>query len=240
MKNIKKSILLAGAVLLFLTTHAQKEEDAVEVRGVASLKAVPEIARLQIPISVEVTDYKECSDSLMRKLSALQEELYEIGVPEEQLKSTGFSIEEHFEYNKKRQKVGYRGRANLEIKDCYHSSRLKEILKILRTNEANYTLSFVLSEEQKKGLTAELIALCVKDALEKAQMLTKASQIILGEILKITYQGEQMYGGDQFLLQEEEQSIADAPIYSVVQQLDLTPKELSVRRSVLIRWAIDY
>lgn len=241
---MKNKILLIFALLsIVFGAKAQKEyEYVVEVSGVASCKAIPEIARLQIPIVVEAIDYKVCSDSLMRKLKALQKELKQLGLPDKQLKTSGFSIEENYQYNNgKREKQGYRGLANLQVKDRYDARFLKEIIKILRENEATYSLSFILSEEQKEKLTKQLIDAAVKDASQKARMLAKASGVVLGNIAEIKYGSSQIYGGKNYLIQEEAEYADDAtPMYNVIQQLDLAPNEISIQKTVLIRWAIDY
>lgn len=238
---MKRKIFTVIIALIFVLGVKAQKESVVEVRGTASLKAIPKIASLQIPISVEMKEYKECSDSLMKKLNILQKELKKIGVDEKQLKSTGFSIQEDFSYNNGREKDGYKGFAQMLIKDQHDSPLLKEVIQVLRAHETTYTLAFILSKEQKDSLTAKLIEIAVEDATQKARMLAKASKIILGDIVEIKYGENYSYGGDNFLLQEVVYSdSSQAPSYNVVQQLNLTPKEVSLQKGVLIKWAIDY
>ncbi len=232
------SVAFVGAVL------AQETVNNIEVVGTASVKAIPELMIVDIPVNIEDSTYVACSNNLQKKLSDLQKSMESAGVLEKQLKVLNFSIRENYEYNHKLQKsvkIGYRGQGNLQIEEIYSADLLQKIIKVLEKNESTFYLRFELSKNQKDILRKQSMEKAVADAKEKAHILSKASAVILGDIIKISY-GKSIAQDDVNYQLRKEIMIrgvsADEKDYSV--EADLSPKEMSISTNVILKWAIDY
>lgn len=237
---MKRFLMIIALCVISLAGVFAQEESNIKVLGVASVNATPENVVVYIPVSVEKATYAECYTELVDKLSKLQESFRKIGVEEKELKISGFSIRENYKYVEKEDEskvIGYYGSASFTIEDSYDKDLLQEIINVVSQNEVSYNVSFKLSEEQKEKLRVEAIEKAVKDAKDKALILAKSSGVVLGNIITIKYGvgTEEIYSDDR--LSGAVFGYASSP--RRVASVDLSPQEITIKKKVIIVWAID-
>ncbi len=235
-------ISLVWTVAVMGIAFAQETANNVEVVGTASVKSTPELMVLNIPIIIRDSTYVECANNLQKKLADLQKSMERAGLSEEQLKILDFSIGENYEYSRKLQKsvkIGYQGRGSLQIEDSYSADLLQKIIKVLEKHESTFNLHFNLSESQKDMLRKQSIEKAVADAKEKAHTLAKASGVILGDIIKISY-GRAIAKDNANYRLEKDIMIRGVGSAQNSAKADLSPKEMSISTNVVLKWAIDY
>ena len=233
-----KGLIVVALISFFLIDFcfAQNQENGiVQVVGKATIKATPEDFVITIPISVSDSLYEQCSNGLISKLNKIQNDLKGIGFDSKVVKTLDLSILEDFYYDKgRRMNSGFKGSAVLQITDKYSAEKLGNIISILKGRKSLYTLTFKLSNSQIEKLNAEVISSAVEDGSKKVRLLAKAAGIILGRIQKITY--DYTYFGNDPLVREE--VFASEAMPQETQNLNLSPKDISIDKKVVIEWSI--
>lgn len=234
----KKGIFFTLLIALLFTCYCFGQDQArtVQVVGKSSVKAIPENFEIAIPINVSDSLYEQCSSSLISTLNRIQKELKGIGLDSKVVKTLNLSILEDFYYDKgKRFNRGFRGSIRLQIVDRYSAEKLGAIVGILKKSKTPYSLDFKLSNSQIEKLNADAINSAVEDGRKKAILIAKASGVELGRILKITYDYSN-YGNDYLVCEDT----AEAEMaFQTVENLNLSPKEISIDKKVSIEWIIN-
>lgn len=218
----------------FMMSFAQSNETSIEVVGKFMAKAIPEELIINIPVQVRDSAYLQCANKLNGDLNQLQKELYNIGLNDEMIKTTNYSIKENYEYvNGKRSLNGYNGSVSVNVRSEYDQKILSKVLQIVRAEQHQFQVNFQLTESQKKKLVEKAIEQAVLDANEKASILAKASGVKLGRLVKISY-GNTNYRTDPLtraLGYVQEDSAG-------VDELNLSPPMNSVLQTVHMVWEI--
>lgn len=233
-KNIRLLFSFFAFLLITASFYAQEQkEDKIQVVGKASLNAIPENFVLEITINVKDSIYALCSQNLIGKLNAIQNELKSIGINEKQIKTTRFSISENYKYvNNNNVKSGYVGEVGLQVIDLYTPALLGKVIKVLKNNQSIYKLDFKLSEAQKVKLNELAVKNAIENGNKTARLIAQTTGVELVKITRITHDYS-TYGYDILV---EEEYVHDS--FSKVENLDLSPKEIAIEKSVFIEWSI--
>lgn len=239
---------IAFFILAFLPflTNAQfaneTEPYIIKVQGEFIAKQKPENIIVSLSITETDKEYQTCFDNAFKTLNTLKKAFTKNGILEESIKTKDLSVQEDFAWdNSKRIKKGYKAFINMEIENAYNEKFTNNLLKSLSeyTFEVNYNISFCLSDKQKEELRERAIKESVNDALKKAKIIAEASKVELGEIYRINY-GNSLdfgYGGidndivNDELLMPMTQQIND-------KEIDFNPKEISIKKTILVEWKI--
>jgi len=92
-----------------------------------------------------------------------------------------------------------------------------------------------MSEKQKEELTKIVLVNAVKDAKQKALILSKAAEVQLGTIVKISY-GMDTYRPEPFV---SERVLTSQVSEAGPNELNLSPPLTSLFKSVVIEWKIN-
>lgn len=233
-KNIKLLYVFLAILLISETFYAQEQkEDKIQVVGKASLNAIPENFVLEIIINEKDSLYALCSQNLIGKLNAIQNELKSIGINEKQIKTTKFSISENYKYvNNNNVKSGYVGEVGLQVIDLYTSALLGKVIKVLKNNQSIYKLDFKLSEAQKIKLNELAVKNAIENGNKTARLIAQTTGVELVKITRITHDYSR-YGYDLLV---EEEYVPNS--FLKEENLDLSPKEIAIEKSVFIEWSI--
>ena len=216
--------------------YSQHAPGLIEVTGISAAEELPEELAITIPLIVIDSTYLSCSQRLNGLLAELKKDLDSRGVDRESLSTGNYSISENFEYRQgERKRMGYKGQVTLNLTKKYEPKLVDDFLQAAEKFSLQYTVRFMLSEEQKEKLTASALAQAFEDAQEKAQVLSKASGVELGSISKISY-GES--GGRPGPLTEVVRLSADAG-GTDSNGLRLYPGPVSVNQTVRVTWQIS-
>lgn len=234
MKNITYLALLI--CFISLGTYAQEVPGVIEVTGNSAAEELPEEVFINIPLVVIDSSYMSCSDKLNGLLSNLKKDLESKGISRKDLSTGNYAISENFEYRQgERKRMGFKGQVNLALSKRYEPSLIDDFLQTAEKFSLQYTVRFMLSEEQKDKLSKAAMVQAVDDAKRKAKILAEASGVQLKSISKISY-GESP--GRPGPLTEVVRLSADGSA-SDSNGLKLYPGEISVHQSVHMTWHIS-
>lgn len=231
-----KIIYFVLLIMLGTSAVAQIDQSTLTVVGKATIKAIPEEIEFRVPLQIIDSTYLGCSNRMTRSLDKLQKDLDKKGVAEESIRTSSYSITENMVYEEgKRIQRGYKGSVNVMVSDHYNHEFIQNVLESLGNLKLLYSISFSMSEEQKEELTKTVIVDAVEDAKQKALIISKASEVQLGTIVKITY-GMDSFRSGPFI---SERALSSQVSEAGSNELNLSPPLTSLSKSVVIEWKIN-
>lgn len=231
-----KNIYFVLLLMIGTSVDAQIENSALTVVGKATIKAMPEEIMFRIPLKIIDSSYLGCTNAMTATLDGLQNALQKKGVDKESIRTSNYSITENMVYEEgKRMQRGYKGNVNVMVSDDYSHAFVQNVLESVSNLKLNYSINFSMSEEQKEELTKVVLVNAVKDAKQKALILSKAAEVQLGTIVKISY-GMDTYRPEPFI---SERVLTSQVTEAGTNELNLSPPLLSLFKTVVIEWKID-
>jgi len=217
----------------------QEQKDRfITVRGSGKVTARPDLTILDISLVEQTMEYEQTMKRASAEIDLLRKALVSIGYDRKDLKTTNFKIsseyESYHEGNGKYRKVfsGYRCTHSLKLEFDFDTKRLGETLKAITTSEASPSFRISFSVKDKKAVSEELLVNAIKNASEKAEILTKAAGVRLGTIQNIDYSwGE--------LRVMSKTRFNDALSFSASLSMEIEPEDIDVDDSVTVVWSID-
>lgn len=220
-------------------------DNSLVVKGVAILKQTPGLLTARITVKVAAEKYNSCQDKLVRAIDQAKAVLLKRGIDKGIIRTNGLNVSEKRDYlSEGRYKTSYEGNSDITIEHDYSLEYSKKLLSALQNDSVNflYNLDFVLSENQKKELRQKAIASAIADAKEKAGAIAEAANLRLVRIKTINYtddDGGRYYESD--LVQENILFSRDIAMSkaSSTPAIDFNPKEIGIRKTVLVEWLIE-
>ena len=232
MKKAVYSFLLMSCIAW--GAYSQQAPGLIEVTGISAAEELPEELAVNIPLIVIDSTYLSCSQRLNGLLAELKKDLDSRGVDRESLSTGNYSISENYEYRQgERKRMGYKGQVTLNLTKKYEPKLVDEFLQAAEKFSLQYTVRFVLSEEQKDKLTSAALAQAFEDAERKAQILARASGVQLESISKISYGGLPSRPGPEAIRLSADAGGTDS------NGLRLYPGPVSVNQTVRVTWQIS-
>jgi len=243
-------LLLTLLTVLTLTLQAQTNQPCKEniliVNGTAILKQTPEMLIASISVNVKADKYIDCQDKLVKAIAQVTSLLNKSGIEKEYLRTNDLYVSEQREYLPNNVvKLHFEGNSSISVEHLYSIDFAKKLLAALQ-NEAvslHYSLSFNLSEKQKEMLRKKAIETAIADAKTKAEAIASASGVRLLKINSITFNDNEMgrsYESD--LVQENRMYAGDIAMSKAGNpspEIDFNPKELGIRKSIVVEWLIE-
>ncbi len=241
---MKQLITLFILATVALSSIAQNQyPDDLVVEGKSSVKLIPEQLIYNVRISVSDSNYTRCTEMALEKAELLTKEFTGNGIDKDLIKTLNYSIREIREYdNITRQQVfkGYRAEIPVLIKTVTDYPKNDLIFEIIKNNfNADFSLSFALTPEQKESVKEKLIELAVEDAQQKAKIITESAGIKMYGIRHIQYGEPQLIGTytrPNYEMQNESIMIRGAASSGGASTLN--PSEIEMRTSVVIAWRL--
>jgi len=159
---MKKITFVLWLILFGVTImNAQTDPSVIQVAGKATVKEYPKEIVFRIPLKIIDTAYLGCSERLAKTLNKLQTDLKNKGIAEELIHTDNYSISENivFEGGKRIQK-GFIGSVNFMLKEDFNPEFVDMVLESVKHYKLNYSISFSMSEDQKKGLNSDSDGKC--------------------------------------------------------------------------------
>ena len=247
---MKNSISLL-LTLIFLTSslsgqiNSSFRENSLLVKGVAILKQTPELLSARITIKVTAEKFNPCQDKLVRAIDQAKAVFIKRGIDKNIIHNNDLNISEKRDYlSEGRYKTNFEGNSEINIEHEYSLEYSKKLLSALQNDSVNflYNLDFVLSENQKKELRRKAIADAISDAKEKAGAIAEAANLKLLRIKNITYTDDSGSSYESDLVQQNVVGFRGFPMMSkesAAPVIDFNPKEIGIRKTVLIEWWIE-
>lgn len=216
----------------------------IRVTGQGMIRIHPDVTCLTLKLNEIFPEYNEALLHSAEDTKQLQATLKPFGFESSDLKTTKFRIDASYESYKehdayKQRLVGYKYTHELKLEFDSDNERLGKILYALGHSAVRPEVRIGYTIKDKEGAKNAVIGKAVQDAKVKAENLTQAADVKLGEILRIDYSWSEVkleadpMDGDWFCdlavtLAQKESS------YDV----GIEPDDIEVKDSVTVIWAI--
>ena len=233
-----KNILLLSTALFFLT-FAKAQTSTIKVKGEATVKAIPALMNVNIPLQAKKDTYEATSDDLTKTFNDLKNALVKAGIDADEIRSNSMNINPDYRYSDRvQQLVGYIGSIGLSIELEHNQENMNAIVNTLKDDAFNfgYNLSFSLSEKQKETLLEEALTKAVEDGENKAAILAKALEVRIVTLEEVNY-GYMSGGSDVFRPMVRSAEALETKSDSG-QELTLNPSETEIRKEVGLIWKV--
>lgn len=163
-------------------------ERTIHVNGSGSVSGDPDIATLNIGVSVQKDTVSEAREAAAKAMTDLIETLKANNIDEEDIKTQNFSIYPQYDWTEEgRVLIGYSVH-NTVSATVRELDTLSDVIDDAAEAGGDYVIvnSIQFSIDDPKPLQSQARSLAVKDAEAKAQTLADASGVTLGKPITIT------------------------------------------------------
>lgn len=168
-------------------------EKTIRVTGTGKVSIKPNITIINLDFSNVLPTYEDALKASTLDVSAVKDAIAKAGIDLGTLKTTNFSVDAHYESyrdekgNYKSKFDGYEYHQSLRFKFDIDNKMLGRVLYQLSTIgvEPRFRIGYgVKNAEDAKN---ELLGNAITDAKKKAEIISKAAGVELGEIIDINY-----------------------------------------------------
>lgn len=165
----------------------------IKVTGKGKVSVKPDTIRLIITQTNVVKDYEATIKESADMKASLNESLVKIGFEKDDLKTLMFNIDtetESYQANDKSWKqrmLGYRYTHRMKLEFPSDSNMLGKILATVANSVGKPEFSISYTVKDPEAAKNELLRKAVEDSKAKAEVLTKAAGVSLGNIMSIDY-----------------------------------------------------
>lgn len=211
----------------------------IRVTGKGNLKVHPDMTRISIELTKIFQEYSETLERASQDTENLRGLLKPFGFNYSDLKTVHFSVDTETEsYEEdgiyKRRFIGYRFTHELKVEFDSDNQRLGKILYALANSPLNPEFHLSYTVKDSEAVKNKLLGKAVKDAKAKAEILTSAAEVTLGEILSIDYSWNKISFETHPIEFEEKRMLCEAPGASY--DLNIEPDDIQVSDTVTVIW----
>lgn len=213
----------------------------ITLTGKGSLKVHPDMTRVSIRLTGVCEEYDQTLEKASQNTKTLGKLLKKFGFKRSDLKTVDFSVDTETESYKeddtyKYRVIGYRFDHSMKIEFDSDNKRLGKILYALAHSSLDPEFSISYTIKDPESVKNKLLAKAVKDAKEKAEVLTSAAGASLGKILSIDYSWSEIRFEERSYELAQDDMLGSAPDESY--DLDIEPDDIKVSDTVTIVWKI--
>lgn len=215
-------------------------EKTITVKGTGNISVTPDLTIVSLTLKSVDKNYDKAMETASKKLTDLQKAITAIGFEKTAIKTTRYNVTT--EYDSIRDKsgnyqtifVGYACVQGLKIEFDFDTKVLSKVLSAIAGCISEPELNIRFSVKDKAAVNDALLESAVANAKKKAEILTKASGVKLGELLAINYSWAELdIYSDTCYEMEEKCMCAPNAI-----DMDITPDDIEVGDSATFIWAI--
>ncbi len=186
-------LAIASPSVLADTTPTENQNNDLRTISVSGSSVVSvEPNQVEVSFSIETDNVKALkSQQDNAELSAkVKKALLEIGVKEEEIKTTSYSLNEQFEWDsvlRKSKKIGYRTTHSMKVtvKDTEMAGKIVDaVIQGGATRVSN--ISFTIDSETREKLTLQALELASEKTLEKAKTIAKGIGVTVKQLESAT------------------------------------------------------
>lgn len=214
----------------------------ITIKGTGKLSLKPDQVVVSMTLKTVHAVYDKAMDEAAKHLEQLRHAITEIGFVKDDLKTTGFDVGTEYESerdksgNYKRRFVGYRVTHQLKLEFDFDSQQLSKVLGAIASCIAEPELNVQFTVKDREEVNAALLESACANAKAKAEILTKASGVTLGELVSIDYNWGELHLYSPTHYEMEETCMMKAGAAPTA--MDIEPDDIDVSDSVTFVWEI--
>lgn len=209
-------VIVAFFVLLFIYTKfatpipfsvnsvTTSKADVFQVSGEGTATAVPNIAQINLGLTVDGQTIPAAQNDVNNKINKLSQDLKNLGIDPKDIKTSNYQVNPKYEFLEGSQKIkNYTVTVNLEVK-VSHLEKINQVIDTAVADETNLIggLNLTFDDKTKEELISQARKEAVEAARKKAEGLARTAGVKLGKIINIS---ESTPGKRPFVLEEKAQ-----------------------------------
>jgi uncharacterized protein YggE len=156
----------------------------------------PDLAEIFLGVEKEADDVIEAQNSITQVNNQLIADLKDLGIKEKEIKTTQYSINPRYEYDREsgeRRLAGYQASASISVK-TKDFEKISQIIEKATLAGANRLNSLSFSVENRDEALAEARDQAIDQAKKKAKEIARAAGLSLGRLINVSvYEGGGVY-----------------------------------------------
>lgn len=216
-------------------------ERTITVKGTGSVTRRPDMINVSITLKSRNKLYDQAMEAASVRLDTLQNALAGAGFQKQDLKTASLTVET--EYRSVHDKdgnyhsvfQGYCCSQRLSLDFDFDTVRLASVLSAIACCISEPELSIRFFVKDKAAVSSKLLKSAAHNAREKAEILTKAAGVKLGDLLRIDYNWAELdvYSNTNFGIEEKCAGCGG------IADMDIVPEDICVTDTATFVWQID-
>jgi len=212
-------------------------ERTLVITGKGKLDLKPDLVIIRFPLENRNYHYATAVEGLNNVVSSLRNSIASLGMDPKELKTLDFSVDTHTQWNKNREItefIGFKAKHDLQLEFPLDNALINRIVnKILELKmKIEFKINFGIQDQE--SCVHLLIENAVKNAKEKAELLSKASGVELKEIVNINYAFTDIH-----FHSDTDFNYNYEPSINSMSMPDINPTDLRLSENVTITWKIE-
>lgn len=177
---------LAGPIPFSVNSINTNKTDLFQVSGNGEAAAAPDTARISIGVTESSASVSDTQTKVNSKVKKITDALIALGVKEKNIKTTNYSVNPDYSFDRSQKVTGYTVNQSLEVKSDIE--KINQVIDASTANGANVAGGIELLLNDEKQLELENMARkeAVEKAKKKAKSLANAAGIRLGKIVDVS------------------------------------------------------
>lgn len=235
-----KIILITIFSVFSISSFAQSEIlRTISVQGYGEVNIKPDVANINFSLSSTNLEFNKAVDELNSKVNSLSKSLKKVGISKDDIHSSNYSINKDFKHNYKtgdKTFLGFKVSHSITLQISADTKSVNKVFDaiIKSLSDVELNLSFgIKNPEKSKGL---MLTNAIEDAKKKAEIMAKASDLELGEIISINYSTAptNFRGGSNRIMLSKKMGAYAVPV--MVE--DFNPEDIKQSTTVDVVWGI--
>lgn len=176
---------LIGPIPFSVNSIQTTKANLFSVTGVGKATGIPDTAQLSIGVTKTASTVALAQDLTNTAANKIIADLKNLGIAEKNIKTTNYSVNPNYDFNRGQAITGYTVTQTLEVKSSIDNAN--KVIDAATADGANLVrgVTFTFNEKTQKDLENKAREEAVEMAKEKAESLAKATGIRLGKIVDV-------------------------------------------------------
>lgn len=212
----------------------------ITVKGTGNISVKPDLIVITMNLESQQLEYDQTMQFAADSVKIITSAIESVGFDTKDLKTTSFNVRTHYESyrdkdnNYKSKFDGYVCEQGLKLEFDFEPKVMSDVLSAIAKTSVNPKLNIQFSVKDKAAVSEELLIQATENARKKAEILSKASGVDLGNLINIDYNwGElHLYSPTRYDMEDRcmvmESSCAP----------EIEPDDISISDTVTFVWEI--
>lgn len=213
----------------------------ITVKGTGNVSVKPDLIIITMNLESQKMDYNQTMQLAADSLNTITLAIESMGFDKKDLKTTRFSVNTHYrsyrdnDNNYKSKFDGYICEQGLKLEFDFDSKLLSDVLTAIAKTSVNPRLNIQFSVKDKDAVNEALLVEATKNAREKAEILAKASGVVLGKLISVDYNWGEIHLLSPTRYEMEDRSL----LMKSSESITIEPDDISASDSVTFVWEIN-
>lgn len=216
-------------------------ENMITVKGIGNISVKPDLIIVTIHLESIDMDYQKMMEKATDSVKALEDAVMSVGFKKSDLKTTNFNIgtryENFYDSNNKyiNKFVGYVCEQDLKLEFDLDLDLLSNLIDAITKSMTDPKFNIQFTVKDKYAVTELLLVKATENARQKAEVLTKASKVTLGNIVSIDYDWKELNVTSLTRYNTDGALMAQAKSFAP----NIEPDDINVSDTVTFTWWIN-